>query len=66
MNFSARHLKRYEQGFINQMPANGDGLVGRECPNPDCRGYFKKNFYKGRRYEKQPVAPKKQTEVCFT
>ncbi len=41
MNCSARHLKRLKQGFSIQVPTDEDGMVGRECPNPDCLDYFK-------------------------
>jgi len=41
MSFSFRNLKRLENGIKISMPTDEDGLVGRECPNPDCLGYFK-------------------------
>lgn len=54
MSFSARHLKRLEQGIEVQMPADEDGLVGRECPKPDCLGYFKIKFGTGLKGENLP------------
>jgi len=54
MSFSARYLKRLEQGFEVQMPADEDGLVGRECPKPDCLGYFKIKFGTGLKGENLP------------
>ena len=38
MSFS--NLRRLNQIRIS-FPTDEDGLVGRECPNPDCLGYFK-------------------------
>lgn len=41
MSNSFRNLKRLENGIRISIPTDQDGLVGRECPNPDCLGYFK-------------------------
>ncbi len=41
MSNSFRNLKRLEDGIRVSIPADEDGLVGRECPNPECLGYFK-------------------------
>lgn len=41
MSDSFRNLKRLEDGIHISIPTDEDGLVGRECPNPDCLGYFK-------------------------
>lgn len=41
MSNSFRNLKRLEGGIRISIPTDEDGLVGRECPNPDCLGYFK-------------------------
>jgi hypothetical protein len=41
MSNSFRNLKRLEDGIHVSIPTDEDGLVGRECPNPDCLGYFK-------------------------
>ena len=41
MSNSFRNLKRLEDGIRVSIPTDEDGLVGRECPNPDCLGYFK-------------------------
>lgn len=54
MSFSMRHLKRLEDGIRVQMPSDEDGLVGRECPNPDCLGYFKIKFGTGLKGENLP------------
>jgi len=36
MSNSFRNLKRLEDGIRVSIPTDEDGLVGRECPNPDC------------------------------
>lgn len=54
MSFSIRHLKRLEEGIQIQMPSDEDGLVGRECPKPDCLGYFKIKFGTGLKGENLP------------
>jgi len=36
------------------MPADENGLVGRECPNPECLGYFKVKFGTGLKGENLP------------
>jgi hypothetical protein len=41
MSFSLRGLKRLEEGIKIPITADEDGLIGRECPDPDCLGYFK-------------------------
>lgn len=53
-SFSMKHLKRLENGIRVQMPSDEDGLVGRECPNPDCLGYFKIKFGTGLKGENLP------------
>lgn len=35
------HLKRLGSQFSISMPADQDGMTGRECPVEDCEGYFK-------------------------
>jgi rubrerythrin len=45
MNFD--NLKRLEQGFKVSFPTDEKGLTGRECPNPECLGYFKVKFGTG-------------------
>ncbi len=44
MTFS--NLRRLNEIRI-AFPTDEDGLVGRECPNPDCLGYFKVKFGTG-------------------
>lgn len=41
MSNSFRNLKRLEDGLRVSIPTDEDGMVGRECPNEDCLGYFK-------------------------
>jgi len=36
-----RHLKQLGDSFTIAIPTDEKGLTGRECPNPDCLGYFK-------------------------
>ncbi len=38
---SLPHLRRLAKSISIPIPADEDGLVGRECPNADCLGYFK-------------------------
>src|SRR5271157_285601 len=47
MGDSFRNLRRLEQGIKISMPTDANGLTGRECPNPDCLGYFKIKFGTG-------------------
>jgi hypothetical protein len=54
MSFSLRHLKRLEQGMRISVPTDEHGLTGRECPNPDCLGYFKVKFGTGLKGENLP------------
>jgi hypothetical protein len=36
-----RHLRNLGSQFSVTMPADEEGLIGRECPVPECEGYFK-------------------------
>jgi hypothetical protein len=40
MSFNLTHLRSLEQ-FSVSIPKDDEGYVGRECPQPDCEGYFK-------------------------
>lgn len=42
-----RHLRRLEKGIRVSLPADEDGFTGRQCPDSDCRGYFKIEFGTG-------------------
>jgi len=42
-----RHLKRLGDQISITIPPDSDGFTGRECPNPDCEGYFKIEFGTG-------------------
>ena len=42
-----KNLKRLEKGMMISIPTDDDGLVGRECPNQECLGYFKIKFGTG-------------------
>jgi hypothetical protein len=35
------NLRNLEKGIKISLPTDENGLVGRECPNPPCHGYFK-------------------------
>lgn len=35
------HLRRLGSSISIPIPEGEDGLMGRECPQPDCEGYFK-------------------------
>lgn len=35
------HLRRLGNSISIPIPADAKGFTGRECPNPDCEGYFK-------------------------
>lgn len=49
-----RNLKRLGNTFHISIPTDEDGLVGRECPNPECLGYFKIKFGTGLKGENLP------------
>lgn len=36
-----RHLRNLGSQFSISLPPDNDGFVGRECPEPECEGYFK-------------------------
>lgn len=42
-----RHLKRIGNQISVTISPDSDGFTGRECPNPDCEGYFKIEFGTG-------------------
>jgi len=35
------HLRRLGSRLRIPIPRDAEGYIGRECPNPDCEGYFK-------------------------
>lgn len=41
MSFSLRHLQRLGNQIGVSIPKDDDGFMGRECPEPQCEGYFK-------------------------
>ena len=41
------HLRRLGDNFSIPIPADEDGMRGRECPQSDCEGYFKVQFGTG-------------------
>ncbi|MBD3175653.1 MAG: hypothetical protein GF320_10770 [Armatimonadia bacterium] len=49
-----RHLERLGDQMIISIPSDEDGLTGRECPNPDCLGYFKIKLGTGLKGENLP------------
>ena len=48
------NLKRLEDGIRVSMPVDENGLAGRECPNPNCLGYFKIKFGTGLKEDNLP------------
>lgn len=36
-----RHLRNLGSQFCISLPPDEEGLIGRECPVPECEGYFK-------------------------
>jgi len=49
-----KNLKRLKTGIKIPIPADEDGMTGRECPNPDCLGYFKIKLGTGLKGENLP------------
>jgi hypothetical protein len=49
-----RNLKRLEQGIQVSLLTDEEGFTGRQCPNADCRGYFKVTFGTGLKGENLP------------
>lgn len=48
------HLRRLGSSISIHIPTDEDGFTGRECPNPDCLGYFKVEFGTGLQGEGLP------------
>ena len=42
-----RHLRHLEQGIPVALPTDEEGFTGRQCPNPECQGYFLIKFGTG-------------------
>ncbi|MFP4106712.1 MAG: hypothetical protein ACLFVU_11555 [Phycisphaerae bacterium] len=42
-----RHLRKLEEGFTVSLPTDEGGFTGRQCPDENCRGYFKIEFGTG-------------------
>ena len=42
------HLRRLGTNISVSIPADENCFTGRECPQPDCEGYFKIEFGTGR------------------
>ena len=51
---SFRRLERLGKGISISFPLDENGLAGRECPNPNCLGYFKIRFGTGLQGEDLP------------
>lgn len=49
-----RHLRNLEERMSIPIPPDEDGLTGRECPVPECLGYFKIQFGTGLKGENLP------------
>lgn len=50
-----KNIKQLEKdGIPIHFPTDENGLTGRECPNPDCEGYFKIKFGTGLKGENLP------------
>lgn len=41
------HLRRLGNGISIPIPADEDAFTGRQCPQPECKGYFKIEFGTG-------------------
>ena len=48
------HLRKLGNKVSVHIPADGEGFTGRECPNPNCEGYFKIVFGTGLEGEDLP------------
>jgi hypothetical protein len=48
------HLRRLGNSISIAIPADENGFTGRECPRPDCEGYFKIEFGTGLKGEGLP------------
>lgn len=48
------HLRRLGNSISIPIGPDEDGFTGRECPNPDCEGYFKVEFGTGLKGEGLP------------
>ncbi len=48
------HLRRLGSKISIPIEPDEDGFIGRECPNPDCEGYFKIEFGTGLQGENLP------------
>ena len=48
------HLRRLGNSISIPIPPDENGFTGRECPNPDCEGYFKIEFGTGLKGEGLP------------
>jgi len=49
-----RNLKRIGNQISISIPPDSEGFTGRECPNPDCEGYFKIEFGTGLKGDSLP------------
>lgn len=49
-----KHLESLGTQFSISIPADEDGLTGRECPVPECEGYFKIQLGTGLKGENLP------------
>ena len=49
-----RHLKNLGTQFSISIPSDEDGLIGRECPVPECESYFKIQMGTGLKGENLP------------
>jgi len=48
------HLRRLGNSISVRIQPDEDGFTGRECPNPECEGYFKIEFGTGLKGENMP------------
>ena len=48
------HFRRLGNSIAIPIPADENALTGRECPQPDCEGYFKVEFGTGLKGEALP------------
>ncbi len=50
-----RDLRNLASQFTISIPPDEGGLIGRECPVPECEGYFKLQLGTGKRGENVPM-----------
>lgn len=52
-----KNIQKLSKGIKINIPTDEYGLVGRECPKPNCEGYFKIKLGTGIQYEAPCICP---------